>query len=67
MEFRRKGWIYVQEQYDTNLWNFLDTVVVSEDDEAVVVSAVANAEDGVSEKKIDIINRQGNGEEFFLK
>ena len=67
MLFRRKGWIYEQEQCDSNLWKFLDNDVVNEDDEAVVVSSVANAEDDVSEKKIDIINKSGNGEEFFLK
>lgn len=68
MEFRREGWIYEQEQCDTNLWKFLGNDVVNEDDEAVVVSSsVANAEDDVSEKKIDVINKSGNGEEFFLK
>jgi len=65
--FRRKEWIFVPEQCNTNLWKFLGNDVVNEDDDAVVVSSVANAEDDESEKKKDIISRQGNGEEFFLK
>ena len=53
--------------YDSNEWKFLANKGLSDKVEDVVVSAVPSKAIPISKKEKGLINRSGNGEEFFLK